>query len=475
MFTSVRGRLLASYLALTAIVLVLAGIGFFVLLSSNPAASRLVYERLEAISALALRAERAQGQGQARALRAAIEQLGRRTGANGMIIDRQGNIRVAGFPDDVAVGPQVVEVLTSLTAPERGSFQSEDGRTWLYVARPVGEGASLIVFAPEPNVRLIPFFVGEFLPTLVRAGILALLGSLVLAFFMERWIASPLRGISSAADQVVGGQFPDAINPRGPVEVRTLAAAFNRMLERVSSSQQAMKDFVANLSHELKTPLTSIQGFAQAIMDGTVSDEQQRVEAARVIHEEAQRLQRLAEELLDLARLDAGEGGLEFSPVELPELLNSVRAKMQPAAAARQVELALEPGPGINIMADQDRLAQVLINLLDNAIQHSQPGGTVGLSIEREPGTVKVHVEDQGPGLEAHDIERIFERFYRLDRSRAAGPQRGVGLGLSIARQIVRAHGGQIQVQSEVGRGSKFTVVLPAARPEDSTLSRKGR
>lgn len=475
MFTSVRSRLLASYLILTATVLFLTGIGFFVLLSSNPAASRLVYERLEAISALALRAERAQGQGQARALRVAIEQLGRRTNANGMIIDRQGNIRVAGFPDDVDIEPQIVEVLTSLTAPERGTFQSADGRSWLYVARPVGEGASLIVFAPEPSVRLIPFLAGEFLPTLVRAGILAVVGSLVLAFLMARWIAAPLHRIASAADQVVAGQFPDPVDPHGPREVRTLAGAFNRMLERVNSSEQAMKDFVANLSHELKTPLTSIQGFAQAIMDGTASDDEQRVQAARVIHDEAQRLRRLAAELLDLARLDAGEAGLEFAPVRLPGLLRSVQAKMQPAAAGRQVELALEPGPDITIMADEDRLAQVLINLLDNAIEHSPPGGSVRLSFEQGQGTVHVHVEDQGPGLEPQEIERIFERFYRLDRSRAAGAQRGVGLGLSISRQIVSAHGGQIQVESEAGRGSRFTVVLPAARPDDSTLSRKRR
>lgn len=472
--TSLRSRLLGSYLLITTTVLVLVAVGFFLLLSSNPIATRLIYERLEAISTLTLRAERVQGQGQARALRAAIQQLGARTDAQGVIVDRQGNIRATGLSDDTVIDSEGLSNLQALEEIERGVFESADGRSWLYLARPMGNVAVLVVFAPVPTVRLIPFLAAELLPPLAGAAALALAGSLLLALAISRWVAAPLRRISSAAETVIAGRYPQEISVNGPAEVRALGDAFNRMLIKVRASETAMKAFVANVSHELKTPLTSIQGFAQAILDGTASDPAQQARAAQVIQDEALRLRRMAEGLLDLARLDAGQAGLDMRSVDLKELLLSVKGRLLPSASEREVEVVLQADGAGTVVGDHDRLGQVFINLIDNAIRHSPEGGLVRVTVEADPTRVRIHVDDTGRGLTPHQAERIFDRFYRVDEARAEVPgnQQGAGLGLAISDEIVRAHGGRIAVLSEEDRGSRFTVHLPRSRPDDSTISR---
>lgn len=477
MLSSVRSRILASYLFLAAAVLALVGLSFFLLLSSNPAASRLVYERLEAISALTLRAQRLQGQRQARALELAINQLGRQTGAAGLVLDSQGRVRFSTNSTDVQFGPSQLEGLRDRDAPQRGSFQSTNGAEWLYVAQPAGEGATLVVFAPAPTFRLIPFLIREFLPTLSRAAVVALVGSLALSLLMSRWIGNPLRRMAETIETAEASELRQGVALEGPLEVRSLAGSFNRMLERVRSSQQAMVDFVANVSHELKTPLTSIQGFAQAILDGTAADQAQRAGAARIIHEEAIRLKELVDDLLDLARMDAGELELDLEEVDLAELIRRVWVRFIPTASGRSIRLEMNTAGTVSVVADGDRLSQVFSNLIDNAVKYSPEGGRIGVSFQERSPFLLVHVQDYGPGIEPEQASRIFERFYREDRSRSgkSPAERGAGLGLSIASEIVQAHGGEIRVKSELGQGTRFTVALPVSRPGDETLARKRR
>jgi signal transduction histidine kinase len=237
----------------------------------------------------------------------------------------------------------------------------------------------------------------------------------------------------------------------------------------MQAAQQAQRDFVANVSHELKTPLTSIQGFAQAIMDGTVEDQAGREHAASVIYEEADRLRRLAEDLLELARFDSGQLVLARERVNLRILLESLAERLSVRAAEAEIGLRVESAIASTIIGDGDRLAQVFTNLVDNAIKHSQPGGRVRLWCEQSPGWVSIHVDDHGEGIPPDELSRIFERFYQLDKARASAGQ-GAGLGLAIAREIVSSHGGRLTAQSELGQGSRFTVQLPVARPDDSTL-----
>jgi two-component system phosphate regulon sensor histidine kinase PhoR len=230
-----------------------------------------------------------------------------------------------------------------------------------------------------------------------------------------------------------------------------------RRLERVR------QDFVANVSHEFKTPLTAIQGFAETLLAGALEDPKNNRRFLEIIREHAARLGRLTDDLLKLARIEAGKLELEFAPVNVVQLIESCAESTVFKASQRQLALEIDVPQGLPAMrGDANLLRDVLQNLLDNAIQYTLPGGRIHVRAAAGPREVVVTVEDTGIGIPLADQERIFERFYRVDaaRSREAG---GTGLGLSIAKHIVEAHGGRIWVESEVGVGSKFSFSIPLA------------
>jgi signal transduction histidine kinase len=244
------------------------------------------------------------------------------------------------------------------------------------------------------------------------------------------------------------------------------------MMQQVQGSQQAQRDFVANVTHELKTPLTSIQGFAQAILDGTAQNAEEQHRAAQVIYDESDRMRRLVEDLLDLARIDAGQVSFDRQPLDLGALLEAVVERLGVRAAEEGVRIESRLPTLPDLIGDGDRLAQVFTNLIDNAVKHTSQGALVILQGEVEGGWVSIHVDDSGPGIPPDELSRIFERFYQLDKARAGGRERGVGLGLAISREIVQAHGGRLVAQSVLDRGSRFTVQLPIIRPDDTTIVR---
>jgi two-component system phosphate regulon sensor histidine kinase PhoR len=231
-----------------------------------------------------------------------------------------------------------------------------------------------------------------------------------------------------------------------------------RRLERVR------QDFVANVSHEFRTPLTAIQGFAETLLGGALDDPAHRSRFVEIIRDHATRLARLTEDLLELSRIEAGQLKLELRPVSVPQLVNSCIETTQLTAGSKQLTLKGElPADLPAVQGDANRLQQVLQNLLDNAVQYTPPGGAISAEAACANGEVVVTVADTGIGIPQSDQSRIFERFYRVDaaRSREAG---GTGLGLSIARHIVEAHGGRIWVDSTVGEGSRFHFSIPAIK-----------
>jgi two-component system phosphate regulon sensor histidine kinase PhoR len=233
-----------------------------------------------------------------------------------------------------------------------------------------------------------------------------------------------------------------------------------RKLERVR------RDFVANVSHEFRTPLTAIQGFAETLIGGAIDDPQNRGRFLGIILEHSQRLARLTEDLLKLSQMDAEQLELEIRPVSVGQLVESCYETAQRRANDRDLSLSLSlPSQLPDVAGDHRRIQEVLQNLLDNAIQYTLPGGKIVLSAERRNGEVVFTVADTGIGIPQADQPRIFERFYRVDvaRSREAG---GTGLGLSIAKHLVEAHGGRIWVDSELGVGSKFHFSIPVFDPE---------
>src|SRR5579859_800956 len=303
--------------------------------------------------------------------------------------------------------------------------------------------------------------VGDFVKQFLGIGVLAILVALGLGWILARSLTRPIAALSAATHEIAQGHYGHQAPVSGSREMQGLATDFNRMVAGVQRTHQAQRDFLANISHDLKTPLTSIQGFSQAIVDGVVRDPQAFRETATVINAEAVRMARLVADVVDLARLQGGATAIERQPADVAGLLQQAARSMQPQASERQVALQVENGALPLVPADADRLRRAITNLLDNAVRHTPPGGRVVLGAQPVPGAVRISVKDSGSGIPAGDLPRIFERFYQVDKSRAPQGQ-GSGLGLAIVREVVSAHGGTITVQSAPGQGSEFVITLPA-------------
>ena len=464
MFRSLRSRLLLTHMLVSALVLIFVAIGVLIFLINSRQLDQLTAARLRGAGNLfAQRGPRALQQVRPERLNAAFRDLGV-PNARTLILNPEGEVLVDSRPDVEDPPADVFGEVAGSSESVQGSYGGLLNR-WFYLSQPLGDGRTLLILAPRPSPIAA---VGQELlvPLILRAALVALVASLVLAWLISRWVSAPLQNTAKAARSVAAGDYDQRLSPTGPDEAHSLATSFNEMVQQVQGSQQAMRDFVANVSHELRTPLTSIQGYAQAILDGTAPDIKH---AASVIHDESERLSRLVAELLDLARMDTGQAPLEMKPVDLGAILMAITVRFKLAAAEKEISLhnAIQAIPPL--IGDGDRLAQVFTNLIDNALKHTSQGGEVRLTSETSGSLVTVHVDDTGPGIPPEEISRIFERFYQLDEARAGS---GQGLGLAISREIVEAHAGSLEAQSVVGQGSRFTVRLPIVRPDDETAAR---
>lgn len=350
-----------------------------------------------------------------------------------------------------------------------GSFDDPDGTQWLFsgvqfrmgLQRNQGESAVILLAAPPPTTSLqdaLADFGSSLFTPLLQAGIIGGIFAFILAFLISRSIARPLQGLSIAASEVAQGNYDHRVPERGPHEIRAVATAFNRMSTEVRNTQQSQQDFLANVSHDLKTPLTSIQGYSQAIIDGAAKDPAQ---AASIIHDEAGRLNRMVIQLTDLARLEAGRFSMKMSAIDVGEVVASIGNRLSIMARKQQITLHIDAHPMPPIAGDGDQLVQVFTNLISNAIKYTPQGGQVWVTTQASDEGVQISVQDTGIGIPAQDLPRIFERFYQVDKAR--GPTRGTGLGLAITKEIVEAHGGTISVTSPgKNRGSTFTVWFPS-------------
>jgi len=323
---------------------------------------------------------------------------------------------------------------------------------------PRNEGAAYTIFQTTLN-RII--FVSA-----LSATLLAILAALL----FSRRLTRPLARLTRAAARMAGGDYATRVELRTPGEYVRLAASFNEMaiaLERdvseLQRQEQLRRELVANVSHELATPLTAISGFSEALLDGVVHQPQQREETVRLIARECARLRRLVDQLRQVARHEAGMQPLDRAPMQLAALAEETLAVLKPELARKQVRGRSVLPPNLPLVyADADRLTEVLLNLLDNALRHAPPGGQIEISGGVDGPFVRVSIADNGPGIGPDDRVHVFDRFYRADKSRSSSTG-GSGLGLAIVRALVESHGGAIRVDERPGGGARFTFTLPVA------------
>jgi two-component system OmpR family sensor kinase len=323
-----------------------------------------------------------------------------------------------------------------------------DGIAYYYAAEPVGSRA-FILLRPKSltNPRWTPF---------VEAIVIAALAGGVLAaaaaFFLARRIVRPVARVAAASRSLAAGRHPEPVPEEGAAELATLAVAFNDLAEQLARAREAERSFLLSVSHELKTPLTAIAGYAEALREGAVSAD----DAAETIGAEAERLGRLVGDLLDLARMNRTDFAVHPSEIDLAEVGADAVRRYQQQADGFGVSLTAVSDRSAPAVADADRVLQVVSNLVENALRLTPPGGEV--RVVTGPG--RVQVEDTGPGLGEDDREHAFERFYLHERYGRERPV-GTGLGLAIVRELTLAMGGTVEVASEPGRRTVFTVRLP--------------
>ena len=303
-------------------------------------------------------------------------------------------------------------------------------------------------------------FLHQVQTSLAWAALLAAVFSLALGTIVSRLLTAPLARLTQAAQAIAGGDLSQRVRVQSADEIGELGKAFNEMTASLAESEVLRKNLVADVSHELRTPLTVIQGNLQAILDGVYPLEMSQMAG---LYDETRLLTRLVDDLHDLTLADAGQLRLERRLVNLAELARTALDQFSPVADAAGVKLELVVNEAVPaVIGDADRLAQVLRNLLSNALGYTPAGGLISVRVEPHAGQVRLQVADSGVGIAATDLPHVFDRFYRGDKSRSRRGG-GAGLGLAIARQLITAHGGTIEVASASEHGTTFTLSLPAA------------
>ncbi|MCP4358882.1 MAG: HAMP domain-containing protein [Chloroflexi bacterium] len=302
-------------------------------------------------------------------------------------------------------------------------------------------------------------FVQRVNQTLLLAAVAAVTVSLLLGIILSRSLTRPLQELTNATQKVAQGDLSQQVPVRSEDELGRLAASFNQMSYQLAHSQGLRRQMTADIAHDLRTPLAIILGHTEALRDGVLPPEQQTFE---IIYDEAQRLNRLVEDLRTLSLAEAGKLHMTMRLISPKMLLERAYLAHMPRAQEKQIALELHSSAELaSIEVDPDRMAQVLDNLLSNALQYTPENGRVTLSATQTDKSVSLTVQDSGPGMTAEELAHVFDRFYRGDSARQRQPDGGSGLGLAIARSLVRAQNGRVTVRSEPDQGAVFVVEFP--------------
>jgi len=308
-----------------------------------------------------------------------------------------------------------------------------------------------------PSLNIVFWTIGRFL---LWGGLVAIAFSLLITFLLSRRILAPVKALTRTARRLGKGDFSPRVQFKDKSEVGELAQAFNVMADNIEREEQMQRNMIADVAHELRTPLSNLSGYLEAIRDGVKEPD---TDTIRSLHEEAILLSQLVDDLQELSLAESGELKLDCRTRDIAELTKQTVTAMQTQMTAKEISVLIdlpEKLPPVNI--DSNRISEVLRNLLENAVAHTAKGDSITLAARQQGSWVEVSITDTGEGISAENLPNIFERFYRVDKSRTRATG-GSGLGLTIAKRLVEAHGGKIEVQSEPGKGSRFSFTLPVA------------
>ena len=359
----------------------------------------------------------------------------------------------------------ILVVVITLTVAAESVIPTAFDRHMMGMQRMMGTQTGMSNMADD----LFNNFRSAFNEAMLRSVIVATASAIVVSIFVSRRVVTPIRQMMQASQHIADGYYHERVQVLSGDELGQLAQTFNQMAASLEQTEAMRRELIGNVAHELRTPLTTIKGYMEGLMDGVLPAD---AETYQHVYREADRLQRLVRDLQELSRVEAGSFDLNRAQIQLGDVIQQTSIRLSPQFEEKGVDLTVEIEPDLPVVyADEDRVSQVLLNLMGNALQYTPAGGVVSVSAQRHDGTVLVCITDTGIGITAEHLPHLFDRFYRVDksRSRAGG---GSGIGLTISRHLVEAHGGRIWVASDgPGQGSTFSFALPVTRSADRTSS----
>lgn len=389
------------------------------------------------------------------------------------VIDRTGNVLGDSETEPAEMESHLdrEEVIAAINKGigESDRYSDTLGMNMKYMAVPVKDSGGIIgIIRFAVPLTEIDHELGVINKVFLLGGLLAVLVTCVIGYFLSKNISLPIRRMEEAARSIAKGDFTKEIDIRTNDELGGLAVSLNRMarelkikINNLEKLDKIRTDFVANVSHELKTPLTSIKGFIETLEDGAIDDKENARRFLDIIKKHADRLSNIINDLLSLTEIESREGALKAAAVDMKALLDEVIWSFTHAFSAKGQQFnASYNGTDFKVKGDRDKIEQVLVNLIDNAIKYTGQKGEIRASLFEKKDSVMLTLTDNGIGIPEEHLDRIFERFYRVDkgRSRELG---GTGLGLSIVKHIVMLHNGHIGIESETGKGTEITVIFP--------------
>lgn len=389
--------------------------------------------------------------------------------------DNTGNIKIPGsrqFSRLIAEESAEVEI-----GDFNGFFKDRSfakyGDLWLTVGRSFkyqdadGEGIMIVVYFHTPLNELKEARYAVFKYFLISVGA-AVSISFILMYIFSLRITQPLKQIKSAAARIANGEFEKRLDIKSKDEIGELAKTFNQMATALQNLEEMRRGFVANVSHELRTPMTSIRGFVEGILDGTIPADKQN-QYLTIVRDETNRLNRLVNDLLDLAKMEAGEMKLNIAVFDINELIRKSVIKLETLLLEKNLTVDADfEEEELSAMGDCDAIERVLFNLMHNAVKFTPEGGKITMITRKFKDRIEVTVKDAGVGIEEGELDLIWDRFYKSDKSRGRD-KTGTGLGLAIARNIINDHGQSIRAQSRQGEGTAFTFTLARANNDLDT------